>query len=104
MFVLKSFELGRAQDGGTLWDQDANEFVSRTLLEEAKVNLILRLIVEFKDWQYTAPEYQNIIQNRMALQDEYGRLTNYERWLSVILLRLIRHVEALQLTDLLKKK
>merc|ERR1719359_115477 len=44
---------GRNMDSdGTLWDQEAHENAIRILVEEAKVNLCLRMMTDYKKWQY----------------------------------------------------
>ncbi|CAJ1448495.1 unnamed protein product, partial [Effrenium voratum] len=50
---------GRDRDSsGTLWDQEAHENAIRILVEEAKVNLCLRMMYDYKKWQYNAAERQ----------------------------------------------
>merc|ERR1719330_1452104 len=38
---------------GTLWDQEAHENAIRILVEEAKVNLCLRMMNDYKQWCYS---------------------------------------------------
>merc|ERR1719382_1209476 len=48
-----------AESEGTLWDQEVSESAIRILVEEAKVNLCLRVMNEYKQWQYNASEMQS---------------------------------------------
>merc|ERR1719161_3174026 len=44
------------ESDGTLWDQEANENTIRVLVEEAKVNLCLRIMNDYKQWHYDPSE------------------------------------------------
>lgn len=97
---------GRNTDSeGTLWDQEAHENAIRILVEEAKVNLCLRMMNDFKKWQYDTEC------RRMTLQEalragEFSeaqleqKCRQFEEALGVLLWRAFVHVETLQLMDI----
>jgi hypothetical protein len=97
---------GRNADSeGTLWDQEAHENAIRILVEEAKVNLCLRMMTEYKRWQYTPAERQRSMQEGMAmLQMNEVQLEQkcrmFEESLGVLLMRAFQHKETLQLMDI----
>lgn len=97
---------GRNQDSdGTLWDQEAHENAIRILVEEAKVNLCLRMMSEYKMWQYNSAEkarcmaeaIQTYEFNELQL-DQKCRM--FEEALGVLLKQAFMHVETLQLMDI----
>eukprot|EP01083_Nonionella_stella_P279248 950001_1 len=89
--------------GGTLWDQERDEIAVRTLLEEGKLNLCLRLLFEFKEME---------LQKGKAMLEHmkeesgypYSKLRNvmevFEESVGLILQRALSHVEALQIIDM----
>jgi hypothetical protein len=92
-----------AGSGGTLWDQEAQENTIRILVEEAKVNLCVRLMNEYKVWFYNVPERRRQIE---ALSSRYTeaqierKCAQFEQSLGLVLLRSFLHIETLQLTDI----
>jgi len=97
---------GRNQDSeGTLWDQEAHENAIRILVEEAKVNLCLRMMNDFKKWQYNPAEKKATIVDAMRAYD-YSEVQleqkcrQFEESLGQLLWRAFVHVETLQLMDI----
>lgn len=97
---------GRNQDSeGTLWDQEAHENAIRILVEEAKVNLCLRMMTDYKRWQYDAVEKQRVMNEAMQMYemnemqlDQKCRM--FEESLGVLLMKAFQHKETLQLMDI----
>jgi hypothetical protein len=97
---------GRNQDSdGTLWDQEAHENAIRILVEEAKVNLCLRMMTEYKMWQYNPAERTRTMTEAVAAY-EFNELQleqkcrMFEESLGVLLMKAFQHVETLQLMDI----
>eukprot|EP00933_Yihiella_yeosuensis_P025955 TRINITY_DN20137_c0_g2_i1.p1 TRINITY_DN20137_c0_g2~~TRINITY_DN20137_c0_g2_i1.p1 ORF type:complete len:322 (-),score=83.11 TRINITY_DN20137_c0_g2_i1:123-1088(-) len=95
---------GRDQESeGTLWDQENHENAIRILVEEAKVNLCLRMMNDFKVWQ--AGDKRASIEEAMKAY-EYTenqleqKCLQFEESLGLLLLRAFTHVETLQLMDI----
>lgn len=96
---------GRASGSGTLWDQEGHENAVRILVEEAKVNLCLRMMREFKAWQYDPAARQQRMQEASAA---YGlteaqldsKCRTFEESLGLLLWKAFQHVETLQLMDI----
>ncbi|KAF0754353.1 hypothetical protein AaE_005366 [Aphanomyces astaci] len=81
------------QDNATLWE--CEELALRYILEDGKLNLCLRLLVEYKDYEH------GISQRDLDVQPEAKELiSQFERGLGVMLKNAWLHVEALQTTDL----
>uniref|UniRef100_A0A7S2FHB2 Uncharacterized protein n=1 Tax=Alexandrium andersonii TaxID=327968 RepID=A0A7S2FHB2_9DINO len=97
---------GRNQDSeGTLWDQDAHENAIRILVEEAKVNLCLRMMNDYKRWCYNAEERAATMrQAKQAFEYSDAQLQakcgQFEESLGMLLMRAFVHVETLQLMDI----
>lgn len=98
--------LGRdAESEGTLWDQEANENAIRILVEEAKVNLCLRMMNDYKQWCYSPSVKENTI-NETKQAYNYSdaqirqKLMQFEESLGLLLWRALVHVETLQLMDI----
>lgn len=97
---------GRNADSeGTLWDQEQHENAIRILVEEAKVNLCLRMINDYKKWQYDAPSKRAaMVEAVQALETTESQLEQrciqFEESLGVLLARAFTHVETLQLMDI----
>lgn len=92
---------------GTLWDQEAHENAIRILVEEAKVNLCLRMLAEFKQWQYNnaGPAMQAAVADCKAKYDLSEvhiatRIRQFEEFMGTLLMRAFAHVETLQLMDI----
>lgn len=84
---------GRDNDSaGTLWDQEQHENAIRILVEEAKVNLCVRMMDDYKRWHYSS-----------LSEDKERRLDRkckqFEEALGLLLWRSFLHLETLQLTD-----
>jgi hypothetical protein len=97
---------GRNKDSdGTLWDQEQHETAIRVLVEEAKVNLCLRIMNEFKKWSYDGAQKAATISQAMQ---EYqspeaqieSKLAQFEECMGLLLWRAFVHVETLQLMDI----
>jgi hypothetical protein len=96
---------GRNSDsGGTLWDQEAQEHAIRILVEEAKVNLCLRMISEYKKWSYEPTRQSSVKHGAAVLGVSEAQLEmmclQYEETLGLLLERAFEHVETLQLIDI----
>jgi|EP00927_Polykrikos_kofoidii_P070753 hypothetical protein len=90
---------------GTLWDQERNETAIRILVEEAKVNLCLRIMNEFKKWGYDSAVREAAIEKAVssgivAASDVEKKLQQFEESLGVLLVRAFSHAETLQLMDI----
>mmetsp|Transcript_19056 Transcript_19056/g.43263 ORF Transcript_19056/g.43263 Transcript_19056/m.43263 type:complete len:319 (+) Transcript_19056:57-1013(+) len=102
--VAESF--GRNKDSeGTLWDQEQHENAIRILVEEAKVNLCLRMMHDYKRWCYNAEEKQATIKTaKQAFEYSEAQLMQkcqqFEESLGLLLYRAFVHVETLQLMDI----
>mmetsp|Transcript_91088 Transcript_91088/g.253616 ORF Transcript_91088/g.253616 Transcript_91088/m.253616 type:complete len:328 (+) Transcript_91088:63-1046(+) len=97
---------GRNQDSeGTLWDQEAHENAIRILVEEAKVNLCLRMMNDYKKWCYD-PELKAGTIKQASQAFEYSdvqlqsKCSQFEESLGMLLWRAFVHVETLQLMDI----
>lgn len=96
---------GRAESEGTLWDQEQHETAIRILVEEAKVNLCLRIIHDFKRWTYEGKDKQATIEHMKQtydFQDQHitHKLSQFEEYMGLLLCRALVHVETLQLMDI----
>mmetsp|Transcript_95643 Transcript_95643/g.309824 ORF Transcript_95643/g.309824 Transcript_95643/m.309824 type:complete len:326 (-) Transcript_95643:120-1097(-) len=97
---------GRNQETpGTLWDQEAHENAIRILVEEAKVNLCLRMMNDFKVWQYNPTDMKQSVENCMKTYDLSQvnieqKCRQFEEYLGQLLWRAFAHVETLQLMDI----
>lgn len=102
--VLES--AGRNKDShGTLWDQDENENAIRILVEEAKVNLCLRMLKDFKAWQYNTEERDGTKEQAMRAYEFTSaqieqKCKQFEECMGILLWRALTHVETLQLMDI----
>jgi hypothetical protein len=90
---------------GTLWDQEAHENAIRILVEEAKVNLCLRMMSDYKRWQYNSSERARTMQEAMgAFNMSETSLDNkcrmFEESLGILLMKAFQHKETLQLMDI----
>lgn len=96
--------LGRCGDG-TLWDQEAHENAIRILVEEAKVNLCLRMMRDYKAWQYD-PDLRHRTLHEATQAYELSELAleqkcrMFEESLGLLLAKAFQHVETLQLMDI----
>lgn len=98
--------VGRNPDSdGTLWDQEAHENAVRILVEEAKVNLCLRMMTEYKIWQVNAAAKAQAFQEAMQRSGQNEaqleqKCRMFEESLGVLLEKAFQHVETLQLLDI----
>lgn len=84
---------GRDNDSvGTLWDQEQHENAIRILVEEAKVNLCVRMMNDYKRWHY-----QSLTEDKERVLDR--KCNQFEESLGLLLWRSFLHLETLQLTD-----
>jgi len=97
---------GRNVDSdGTLWDQESHENAIRILVEEAKVNLCLRMMTDYKEWQYDTVRRTTTMQDAIRSY-EYNetqleqKCRMFEESLGVLLCKAFQHVETLQLMDI----
>eukprot|EP00747_Dinoflagellata_sp_TGD_P162227 gnl/TRDRNA2_/TRDRNA2_179598_c0_seq1.p1 gnl/TRDRNA2_/TRDRNA2_179598_c0~~gnl/TRDRNA2_/TRDRNA2_179598_c0_seq1.p1 ORF type:complete len:325 (+),score=77.29 gnl/TRDRNA2_/TRDRNA2_179598_c0_seq1:83-1057(+) len=93
---------GRNEDSaGTLWDQEQSENAIRILVEEAKVNLCLRMMNDYKKWAYNPAERKMSLQQSEYSESQLNRkCVQFEEALGFLLSRSFMHVETLQLTDI----
>mmetsp|Transcript_39199 Transcript_39199/g.73091 ORF Transcript_39199/g.73091 Transcript_39199/m.73091 type:complete len:318 (+) Transcript_39199:46-999(+) len=94
-----------AESEGTLWDQEAHENAIRILVEEAKVNLCLRMMNDFKKWQQNAAEKQATMEDAMKAYESTEmqleqKCIQFEECLGTLLRKAFVHVETLQLMDI----
>lgn len=90
---------------GTLWDQSSHENAIRILVEEAKVNLCLRMMNEFKIWQYDdghrARTQEVVVAQGIANEAQVSqKCKQFEESMGILLWRAFSHVETLQLIDI----
>lgn len=96
---------GRNVDSqGTLWDQEQHENTIRILVEEAKVNLCLRMLYDYKVWQLNDAERDATIASaRQNMEYSDVQITSkcheFEEKLGLLLCGAFSHVETLQLID-----
>jgi len=92
------------ESDGTLWDQEAHENAIRILVEEAKVNLCLRMLNDYKKWQSDPQNRSSSIEEclRMGVSEAVidQKCRQFEEALGVLLWRAFVHVETLQLMDI----
>jgi len=95
---------GRNQDSdGTLWDQEVHENAIRILVEEAKVNLCLRMMTDYKRWQYKPAEKARTIEEarqRMGDTQLEQKCLMFEECMGHLLMKAFQHKETLQLMDI----
>jgi hypothetical protein len=97
---------GRNKDSkGTLWDQERHENAIRILVEEAKLNLCLRMMNEHKSWQHPAEKRESTLSDASSTYDMSRetlekKCTQFEESGGFLMCRSFMHVEALQLMDI----
>jgi len=98
--------VGRNTDSdGTLWDQEAHENAIRILVEEAKVNLCLRMMTEYKIWEYDIARKNQTMSEAISAyefneQQLLQKCRMFEESLGILLMKAFQHVETLQLMDI----
>eukprot|EP01062_Namystynia_karyoxenos_P060191 TRINITY_DN51716_c0_g1_i1.p1 TRINITY_DN51716_c0_g1~~TRINITY_DN51716_c0_g1_i1.p1 ORF type:complete len:345 (+),score=120.50 TRINITY_DN51716_c0_g1_i1:98-1036(+) len=83
----------QSRDQSTAWERD--EFCVRFIIEEGKTNLMLRAIVQFKEWYYEA-----VGKGKTFDDDQVHRIRMFETGLSTLLRHSLGAVEALQTIDM----
>merc|ERR1712212_636444 len=88
---------------GTLWDEEQTQSVVRILLEEGKLNLLLRLLSNFKSMQQrddfkVAMEIQ-CNRRKMRMSSLQQLCSIYEHSLGILLFFCISRIESLQILD-----
>eukprot|EP00928_Gymnodinium_smaydae_P006607 TRINITY_DN12343_c0_g1_i4.p1 TRINITY_DN12343_c0_g1~~TRINITY_DN12343_c0_g1_i4.p1 ORF type:complete len:317 (-),score=91.51 TRINITY_DN12343_c0_g1_i4:83-1033(-) len=93
-----------SESEGTLWDQEAHETAIRILVEEAKVNLCLRIIHDLKRWQHSPKKEADILACAEGFKLEprqiQAKVDAFEEFMGMLLTRALVHVETLQLMDI----
>jgi len=88
---------------GTLWDQENGEVALKILVEEGKLNLCLRLLLNLRETQ-SKPNFHSIIAshgNGVCTSRELIQIIhNMERSLTIIIYLSIQHTESLQICDI----
>mmetsp|Transcript_27220 Transcript_27220/g.40647 ORF Transcript_27220/g.40647 Transcript_27220/m.40647 type:complete len:304 (+) Transcript_27220:136-1047(+) len=85
-------KLPKEREDATLWE--CEELALRYVLEDGKLNLCLRNMIEYKDFE------RDLRSNASALpSDQLAKLEGFEKGLGTVLRNAWRHVEALQTTD-----
>lgn len=89
---------------GTLWDTNKKVDTLRVLVEEAKVNICIRLLKEYRDWTSSDIREPSIEacakRHTRSRQDIELKLDQFEFDLGLLLKRLFEYVEAIQLADM----
>ena len=89
---------------GTLWDQEKDELAVRILLEEGKLNLVLRVLHRYKEasrqpgWAQTLQSTADRFKSEVRTVAERCRV--FEQSVGVLLRFVMTHIEALQIIDL----
>lgn len=87
--------LAAAKDDATLWETE--ELALRYLLEDGKLNLSLRNLVDYKDFQWK--NITNKARNSDITAEQIEKCDKFEKGLGVVLRNAWQHVEAVQTTD-----
>lgn len=90
--------LAASKDDATLWETE--ELALRYLLEDGKLNLSLRNLVEYKayQWKNLVPK-NNGSRNADITAEQVEKCDKFEKGLGVVLRNAWQHVEAVQTTD-----
>lgn len=89
---------------GTLWDQEKDELAVRILLEEGKLNLVLRLLHKFMEFK-RAPDFDSRLAETSKKFNSEKKVVSdrceiFESAVGVLLKFTLCHVEALQILDM----
>lgn len=92
------------KDQGTLWDQEKDELAVRILLEEGKLNLLMRMLHNYKITQRS----RKLEELKQKATEDFScdlatvdsRCNVFEESIGVLLKYALKHVEALQILDL----
>lgn len=92
------------KDQGTLWDQEKDELAIRILLEEGKLNLVLRILHAYMVSKRNGEVEKKISDGQLGLSPEkvQERCQVTEQALGVLLKFSLKHVEALQIVDVVE--
>ena len=88
---------------GTLWDQEKDELAVRILLEEGKMNLVLRVLHRYStasrsaSWPATLQSTAERFKSELSTVVERCRV--FEQSVGVLLKYVMLHIEALQIID-----
>ena len=86
-------KLAPAKNGATLWETE--ELALRFIVEDGKMNLCLRNLIDCKHYQR-----QGFMRRMDIPADKMDKIDKFERGIGVVLKNLWGHIEALQTTDL----
>jgi hypothetical protein len=87
-----------------LWDQNHDELATRALLEEGKLNLLMRILHTFKTAQRDKDTFNEAVGNAakrkgMATEEILSQCRMMEQSAGLLLQYALRHVESLQVLD-----
>ena len=88
---------------GTLWDQEKDELAVRILLEEGKMNLVLRVLHRYKvatrlpTWGATLQATADQFKSELSTVVERCRV--FEQSVGILLKYVMSHIEAVQIID-----
>lgn len=98
--------IGLSDSQGTLWDNSKKVIAVRIVLEEGKLNLVLRLLTNFRqikdtsdrdEWTVKFETACNVSKIRIVTMKQL--LETYEKSLGVLLFFCLKHKESLQILD-----
>jgi len=81
-----------SRESTTVWERD--ELCVRFIIEEGKINLMLRAMVQFKEWWY-----ESVGKGKSFDEDQMQRMRMFETGLSTLLRHSLSAAEALQTID-----
>jgi len=88
---------------GTLWDQEKDELAVRILLEEGKMNLVLRILHKYKLATYQPNWTEQIKSTADKYNSDVKTVTDrcrvFEQSIGILLKFVMQHIEALQIID-----
>lgn len=89
---------------GTLWDQERDELAIRILLEEGKLNLVLRILHKFKIQQRDESSWEDkikavCVKYKSEVVTVTERCRAFEQSIGILLKFTLNHSEALQILD-----
>jgi hypothetical protein len=87
--------LPQEKEGATLWETE--EAALRYVLEDGKLNLCLRMLLEFHEWKADAAAKGSL---DGLVPDQAAKLDKFEKGCGRMLRNAWKHAEALQTTDL----
>eukprot|EP00756_Hemistasia_phaeocysticola_P038066 Hpha_TRINITY_DN16735_c2_g7::TRINITY_DN16735_c2_g7_i1::g.76264::m.76264 len=90
---MQAKDVGNSRDTTTAWERD--ELCVRFIIEEGKINVMLRAMVQFKEWWY-----ESVLKGRSFDEDQMQRMRMFETGLSTLLRHSLSAAEALQTIDI----